>query len=894
MPPGQHHTLPPPDIPEHRLFQRIGQGSYGEVWLAQNITGAWHAVKIIHRDRFDDAHPFEREFEGIRQCEPVSHGHEGLIDILQIGRNDRAGFFYYVMELADDCKNGPDIDPAQYRARTLYSDLQQHRRMPLADCLSVGRSIALGLAHLHKNKLVHRDIKPANIVFVDGRPKLADIGLVTSMDATYSLVGTPGYIPQEGPGHPTADIYSLGKVIYEMATGNDRHAFPALPADATGLAGLNQVLLQACDRDPQQRHATAVLLAEDLDRLIQNRPTMWQERSKRRRRIQIGAVLAVLTAGAVGQHLWEEHHRPDLQRALAVHWTPAVTTGNTMVAAGTQPAFDHQGRAGGAFYFGGSGASLVAQQPVTLASAITLTCWFKGLTEAPNSPIIQLASDGANPEMSFGTLKLDSHINNKLVLQQVGTNAVIHYQPRVESIHRIGGDGSWHQLTAIHDAHRLRLYVDGELQGTTAALPLPKVPLVLRAGLGFSGMLGDLRLYQRALSEQEIRLLSASRRALDESLVVHYPLDGDGAGITPGNDSLTLEHTLPAQNRHGLAYHALAFDGQRSWAYNHAPRGMPMRQQPRTFSFWVRQDGQQDLNRTAFNQTALLVNGYAGAQRKVAIYFQQANATAGSSAGLTASAAMPPVPLPANEWHHVVLTHDGQQARLFIDGALERTHVLPVDLYAPYLFLGVNPIQTGEVSHFRGALDDLRVYSRELSRAEVTALYNLERADPAVVVPVTTVQPPQLLFPNADFASGTLDQWQILFNPSAVDSNSTAGQDPRQFVKLVLDNDADGRYLAEVKEWAHGMVLRSPPFTVTPANRMLLARASRPFGVSSCALLIRTSAKEAVMLQRCEAAALTEYRMDLLPYLGKTVQVEFAGGWMRIDSLKTLGVAQGK
>ena len=55
----------------------------------------------------------------------------------------------------------------------------------------------------------------SNIIFVSGQPKLADIGLVTGIDEAKSFVGTAGYIPPEGPGRPEADIYSLGKVLYE-------------------------------------------------------------------------------------------------------------------------------------------------------------------------------------------------------------------------------------------------------------------------------------------------------------------------------------------------------------------------------------------------------------------------------------------------------------------------------------------------------------------------------------------------------------------------------------------------------------------------------------------------------------------------------------------------------
>ena len=89
-------------VPDYQLLQRIGIGAYGEVWLARNILGQLRAIKIIHRHRFVDPRPFEREFEGIQRFEPISRSHPSQLAILHVGKNDEAGCFYYVMELADD------------------------------------------------------------------------------------------------------------------------------------------------------------------------------------------------------------------------------------------------------------------------------------------------------------------------------------------------------------------------------------------------------------------------------------------------------------------------------------------------------------------------------------------------------------------------------------------------------------------------------------------------------------------------------------------------------------------------------------------------------------------------------------------------------------------------
>ena len=72
----------PLQVSDHELLRRIGTGSYGEVWLARSTLGAQRAVKVVHRAAFEDSRPYEREFTGLKNFEPVSRGHEGLMDIL--------------------------------------------------------------------------------------------------------------------------------------------------------------------------------------------------------------------------------------------------------------------------------------------------------------------------------------------------------------------------------------------------------------------------------------------------------------------------------------------------------------------------------------------------------------------------------------------------------------------------------------------------------------------------------------------------------------------------------------------------------------------------------------------------------------------------------------------
>lgn len=222
-----------PEIPDHEILRSIGMGAYGEVWLARSVTGAYRAVKVVWREDFDDERSFVREFEGVLNYEPIARGIPGLVHILHVGRHDGdSPCFFYVMELADDAYTGIHIEPEEYVPRTLLRDMQLygHRPMPLDFVIEVGCQLARALAGLHAEELTHRDVKPSNIVFVNGRAKLADAGLVAH-SSQRSFVGTEGYIPPDGPGTPRADVYALAKVLYELGTGKDRLDFPELPAE---------------------------------------------------------------------------------------------------------------------------------------------------------------------------------------------------------------------------------------------------------------------------------------------------------------------------------------------------------------------------------------------------------------------------------------------------------------------------------------------------------------------------------------------------------------------------------------------------------------------------------------------------------------------------------------
>src|SRR5438552_4939435 len=210
-----------------------------------------------------------------------------------------------------------------YTPRTLKLDLTRRGRLPFDECLDLALALTTALEHLHQNGLMHRDIKPANIIFVNGQPKLADIGLVVGIDATKSFVGTEGYIPPEGPTTPQADIYSLGKVLYEAATGRDRQDFPELPTqvmatpEQSSLMELNEVILKACATDPEHRYQKATEMHADLLLLKTGKSVKHTRGLERRLRVltRIGITAAVLITLALGGFVYQKRQA---QRALEI------------------------------------------------------------------------------------------------------------------------------------------------------------------------------------------------------------------------------------------------------------------------------------------------------------------------------------------------------------------------------------------------------------------------------------------------------------------------------------------------------------------------------------------------------------------------------------------------
>ncbi len=251
-----------PELPDFELLRPIGRGGFGQVWLAKNrATGQLRAVKVIPLHRLGTADPAGREIASITRLEEnVRTHHPSLLGIHHVGKTDQ--WLFYVMDPADDVTGCSASSDSSYRPATLHSRLQQ-RALLAEECLDYARQLLGGLAALHEAGMVHRDVKPANCLFVGGRLKLADFGLLTEASTQISRLGTQKYMPPDGRMDIRADVYAAGLVIYEMITGLPAESFPRLGERAAAMASdqdlgrLNRVVLRGCQPDPAHRFADA-------------------------------------------------------------------------------------------------------------------------------------------------------------------------------------------------------------------------------------------------------------------------------------------------------------------------------------------------------------------------------------------------------------------------------------------------------------------------------------------------------------------------------------------------------------------------------------------------------------------------------------------------------------
>ena len=207
-----------------------GGGAYGEVYVCTDISGRRLAVKIVSKIKLGD--DWERELRGVSNYRKITENAPNLLQIYHV--EEDADTFFYTMEAADS------VSADSYRADTLAERLK-NGPLPRNDTFKILRAIFDGIKTIHEAGFAHRDIKPDNIIFVKGVPKLSDIGLLSSLSATYTqLAGTLDFLPPEERSSESGtdrksrqknDLYAFGKVIYCAVTGGSPQDFPAVPEE---------------------------------------------------------------------------------------------------------------------------------------------------------------------------------------------------------------------------------------------------------------------------------------------------------------------------------------------------------------------------------------------------------------------------------------------------------------------------------------------------------------------------------------------------------------------------------------------------------------------------------------------------------------------------------------
>ncbi|MGW2262202.1 tetratricopeptide repeat protein [Streptomyces sp. NPDC004749] len=207
----------------YQLLDLIGRGGMGEVWRARDESlGRQVAVKCLKPLGPRQDHSFTRIMrERFRREGRVAAAlqHRGVTVVHDFGEDD--GVLYLVMELLE--------------GRNLSQLLEDNGRRPLPvrDVVDIAEQITDALAYTHEQGIVHRDLKPANIMrLTDGTVKICDfgiarlghdIGFTSRLTGTGVAMGTPHYMSPEqiggGQVDHRSDLYSLGCVLYEIATG---------------------------------------------------------------------------------------------------------------------------------------------------------------------------------------------------------------------------------------------------------------------------------------------------------------------------------------------------------------------------------------------------------------------------------------------------------------------------------------------------------------------------------------------------------------------------------------------------------------------------------------------------------------------------------------------------
>jgi tRNA A-37 threonylcarbamoyl transferase component Bud32 len=269
----------------YRLLRVIGEGGMGRVYEAEHTgIGRRVALKILHASIADITESVERFRSEARMMTRIANAH--IVDVTDSGTTSD-GRLYFVMEYLDGIELGA---------------LMTAGAMSLERALRISRQIAEALAAAHAQGVIHRDLKPENIVLVERNGdrdfvKVLDFGIALALDSDQPrrrltqpglAVGTPEYMAPEqaveAKADERSDIYALGAMLYEMATGQQPYKgdtytqillnkvqFEAPPPrEVRGdlPPEVEATIMRAMARKPENRHQTMLSLADDLTRCL--------------------------------------------------------------------------------------------------------------------------------------------------------------------------------------------------------------------------------------------------------------------------------------------------------------------------------------------------------------------------------------------------------------------------------------------------------------------------------------------------------------------------------------------------------------------------------------------------------------------------------------------------
>ena len=259
----------------YEITELIGEGGMADVYKAVDVVdNKTIAVKILKKE-FAESEEFLRRFRNESKAIAVL-SHPNIVKIYDVGFSDKIQ--YIVMEYIDGI--------------TLKEYIENERVLSWKDAVHFVTQILRALQHAHERGIVHRDIKPQNIMmFTDGTIKVMDFGIAKfareeGRTATDQAIGTVHYIsPEQARGDITdakSDLYSVGVMLYEMLTGQKpfdtdnpvsiavmhMHNIAELPRRINPdiPVPLEEIIVHAMEKVPDDRYQTAVEMIKDIDR----------------------------------------------------------------------------------------------------------------------------------------------------------------------------------------------------------------------------------------------------------------------------------------------------------------------------------------------------------------------------------------------------------------------------------------------------------------------------------------------------------------------------------------------------------------------------------------------------------------------------------------------------